>query len=619
MRTSRSFSWIWILSLGVAIFVGAAVTAPKAFAAQVALAWDPNTEADLAGYKIHYGNTSGSYSAHIDVHNVTNYTITGLVEGQNYYLAASAYDSSGNESGYSNEVSYSVPAANGAPATPAAPSGPSSALVNAAITFSTSASDPNGDSLLYRYDWGGGVLSNWGVASQSHSWAAAGQYAVKAQAQDSRGAQSAWSAAKTVTITQNTQNAAPTTPVTPTGASSALVNAAITFSTSASDPNRDSLEYRYDWGGGALSSWGAASQSHSWAMAGQYAVKAQARDSRGAQSVWSGAKTVTISQSSTPGVADSDGDGIPDSQDAFPRDPKEWADANRNGIGDNAEALVAGLKQTPTVPVLVSPVNDAVEDAMTVLKTGSFSTPVATTTHAKTRWQVFRDEDDACVLDITSTAALTSLTMPRLVLDEGTPYFWRAQFIDSQGATSAWSADGYFSTRTTDTDRNANGIPDAQEVGSKTDVNRHGVKNYQQPTIKTVRVEGTNTQIGVSINGCPTALAIEAVESEGPPQAGSYFSGTPGRFPFGLINFRVAVAEPGDQATVKLYFSEAVPRGSRWYEYDAVSRKWYDFSAYVKFARDRRSATLSLTDGGIGDADGVANGVIVDPGGVCVP
>jgi hypothetical protein len=222
-------------------------------------------------------------------------------------------------------------------------------------------------------------------------------------------------------------------------------------------------------------------------------------------------------------------------------------------------------------------------------------------------------------LDITSAAALTSLTMPRLVLDEGTPYFWRAQFIDSQGATSVWSADGYFSTRTTDTDRNANGIPDAQEVGSKTDVNRHGVKNYQQPTIKTVRVEGTSTQIGVSINGCPTALAIEAVESEGPPQAGSYFSGTPGRFPFGLINFRVAVAEPGDQATVKLYFSEAVPRGSRWYEYDAVSRKWYDFSAYVKFARDRRSATLSLTDGGIGDADGVANGVIVDPGGVCVP
>ena len=72
--------------------------------------------------------------------------------------------------------------------------------MNTAITFSTSATDPNGDSLQYRYDWGGGVLSNWGAASQSHSWAAAGQYAVKAQARDSLGAESAWSTAKTVTI-----------------------------------------------------------------------------------------------------------------------------------------------------------------------------------------------------------------------------------------------------------------------------------------------------------------------------------------------------------------------------------------------------------------------------------
>ena len=92
MRTSRSFSWIWILSLGVAIFIGAAVTAPKAFAAQVTLAWDPNTEADLAGYKIHYGNTSGSYSVHIDVNNVTTYAVTGLTAGQTYYFAATAYN-----------------------------------------------------------------------------------------------------------------------------------------------------------------------------------------------------------------------------------------------------------------------------------------------------------------------------------------------------------------------------------------------------------------------------------------------------------------------------------------------------------------------------------------------
>jgi hypothetical protein len=36
--------------------------------------------------------------------------------------------------------------------------------------------------------------------------------------------------------------------------------------------------------------------------------------------------------------ADGDGDRYPDNIDAFPNDPKEWADANHNGIGDNSES-----------------------------------------------------------------------------------------------------------------------------------------------------------------------------------------------------------------------------------------------------------------------------------------
>ena len=86
--------------------------------------------------------------------------------------------------------------------------------------------------------------------------------------------------------------------------------------------------------------------------------------------------------------------------------------------------------------------------------------------------------------------------------------------------------------------------------------------------------------------------------------------------PFGLINFKIAVAKPGDQAVVKLYFSKAASYFSKWYKYDPIADKWYDFSAYAKFAADRRSVTLTLLDGGPGDADGVANGVIVDPAGI---
>ena len=160
MIVSKSISRIWILGFEIVVCIIVGIIASNALAAQATLAWDPNTESDLAGYKVHYGTASGSYTVHTDVHNVTSYTVTGLTAGQTYYFVATAYDASGNESGYSNPVSYAVPTSNGAPTTPATPTGASSALVNTAITFSTSATDPNGDSLQYRYDWGGGVLSS---------------------------------------------------------------------------------------------------------------------------------------------------------------------------------------------------------------------------------------------------------------------------------------------------------------------------------------------------------------------------------------------------------------------------------------------------------------------------
>jgi hypothetical protein len=58
---------------------------------------------DLAGYKIYYGTTSGTYTTSIDVGNVTNYTLTGLTPGLTYYIAVTAYDKARDESGYSNE------------------------------------------------------------------------------------------------------------------------------------------------------------------------------------------------------------------------------------------------------------------------------------------------------------------------------------------------------------------------------------------------------------------------------------------------------------------------------------------------------------------------------------
>jgi len=85
------------------------------FAADVTLTWNPpstNTNEsslnDLGGYTIHYGTESGNYSQNIDVGNVNTYQVNSLIAGLIYYFAVTAYDTSWNESMYSNEVSQLI-------------------------------------------------------------------------------------------------------------------------------------------------------------------------------------------------------------------------------------------------------------------------------------------------------------------------------------------------------------------------------------------------------------------------------------------------------------------------------------------------------------------------------
>ncbi|NIQ37675.1 MAG: hypothetical protein GTN81_03695 [Proteobacteria bacterium] len=96
-----------ILPLAVFLFL---IT--PAEAAYLDLAWDPNTEPDLAGYRIYYGTASGQYTDFVDVGDTTTYRLGSLQDGVTYYLAATAHDTSGNESDYSNEVS-SIPVTEG--------------------------------------------------------------------------------------------------------------------------------------------------------------------------------------------------------------------------------------------------------------------------------------------------------------------------------------------------------------------------------------------------------------------------------------------------------------------------------------------------------------------------
>lgn len=79
------------------------------FPATMKITWTSNSESDLAGYRLRYGTSPGSYSTEIDTGKAVSWTVDGLDGGRPYYFAVVAYDLAGNESLPSDEVIGSIP------------------------------------------------------------------------------------------------------------------------------------------------------------------------------------------------------------------------------------------------------------------------------------------------------------------------------------------------------------------------------------------------------------------------------------------------------------------------------------------------------------------------------
>ncbi len=95
------------------------------------------------------------------------------------------------------------------PDTPSAPSGPQSGYAHVEYTYSAVTSDPNGDKILYKFDWGDGSFSDWIGPKTSgtpvtvkHMWNADGVYQVRVKAKDVGGGghETEWSAPLIVEI-----------------------------------------------------------------------------------------------------------------------------------------------------------------------------------------------------------------------------------------------------------------------------------------------------------------------------------------------------------------------------------------------------------------------------------
>ncbi len=84
----------------------------ESFAAEVGVAFDPNPDSRVVGYKLYYGTTQNSYEM-INLGSKTGHVFSNLQAGATYYFAATAYDAQGNQSNYSVPLSHKVPADSG--------------------------------------------------------------------------------------------------------------------------------------------------------------------------------------------------------------------------------------------------------------------------------------------------------------------------------------------------------------------------------------------------------------------------------------------------------------------------------------------------------------------------
>jgi hypothetical protein len=103
-----------VFGCGVEKDGGGTAASPASESGSVTLSWKaPASDAngstlnDLAGYKIYYGLSSNNFTRSIDVGHSTSIVISSLSSGR-WCFAVTAYDVSGNESKYSNEMCKTI-------------------------------------------------------------------------------------------------------------------------------------------------------------------------------------------------------------------------------------------------------------------------------------------------------------------------------------------------------------------------------------------------------------------------------------------------------------------------------------------------------------------------------
>jgi hypothetical protein len=295
-----------------------------------------------------------------------------------------------------------------------------------------------------------------------------------------------------------------------------------------------------------------------------------------------------------------------------------WTDGIETCYGGYDISITKQAQQPnipPYKPTLSGIANGTNDISLTpTLGTEIFVDPNSGDQHRQTEWQISKESDfDSTELITIRDTSLTKFNVPKFVLAGGTTYYWRARFYDEHLRASDWSNIRFFKTTTTTNDRNGNGIPDHQEAPNA-DLDGDGTPDSQQDHIKSLNTFDGKFQMGVSIKDDQTITSIGSIESIDPATVSGL--ARPRFVPFGLFGAEFKLLNPSDPVEVTFYFSQRAEEeeGLTWYVHNPVDG-WVDFSKQATFSHDRMSVTVKIKDWGYGDANGLPDGTVVDPGG----
>ena len=161
------------------------------------VATDPDM--DWLAYRFDFGNTITGWTSYTGSGIGNTETNIWSVPGT-YQVKVQAKDIPGAISSWSDPLTVVISSGeNQPPNKPSTPSGPTSGKAGTSYTYSTLTTDPEGDQMYYKWDWGDEV-SDWDgpynsgdPSTASHIWVNQGSYSVKVKAKDIHDEESVWS------------------------------------------------------------------------------------------------------------------------------------------------------------------------------------------------------------------------------------------------------------------------------------------------------------------------------------------------------------------------------------------------------------------------------------------